>query len=74
MTRLYDWFFNLFNPDKTSKLNIEKAKIFYDPHGIEPYSKLPNLSQQRIDEILDKINQKGFHNLTSEEKEILAYQ
>ncbi|MBS1749129.1 MAG: rhomboid family intramembrane serine protease [Bacteroidetes bacterium] len=71
MTRLYDWFFNLFNPDKTSKLNIEKAKIFYDPHGIEPYSKLPNLSQQRIDEILDKINQKGFHNLTSEEKEIL---
>jgi len=29
------------------------------------------VTQQRIDEILDKINQKGYHFLTDEEKELL---
>jgi len=71
MNRLYDWFFDLFNPDKPTKQNTEKAKIFYDTQGREPFSKKPNLSQQRIDEILDKINQKGYNNLTTEEKELL---
>ena len=71
MSKLYNWFFDLFNPDKAPGQNAERAKIFYDTQGIEPYSKKPNLSQQKIDEILDKINQKGFQNLTSEEKELL---
>ena len=32
---------------------------------------MPNVSQKRIDEILDKINQQGYRFLTDEEKEIL---
>ncbi|MES1215057.1 MAG: DUF6576 domain-containing protein [Bacteroidota bacterium] len=36
-----------------------------------PYNKTPNITQQRIDDILDKINQKGYQFLTDEEKELL---
>jgi hypothetical protein len=39
--------------------------------GTQPYKKIPNITQKRIDEILDKINQQGYRFLTSEEKEIL---
>jgi len=44
--------------------------LFYKTER-KPYTKTPNLSQQRIDEILDKINQHGFHSLTAEEKDLL---
>jgi hypothetical protein len=39
--------------------------------GTQPYKKIPNITQKRIDDILDKINQQGFRLLTDEEKEIL---
>lgn len=71
MSRMYNWTFDLFNPDKPSTHNLEKSKVFYDTQGREPYSKKPNLNQERIDEILDKINQKGYNNLTAEEKDLL---
>lgn len=71
MVNLYDWFFNLFNPDRQLKKNKVKENIFYDTHGKQPFKKKPNLNQQRIDEILDKINQAGFNSLSSEEKELL---
>jgi uncharacterized protein YcgL (UPF0745 family) len=32
---------------------------------------MPNITSKRIDEILDKINQQGYHLLTDEEKDIL---
>lgn len=68
LNRFFDWVNNLFNPDK-SKKKI-KEELFYKQTR-QPYSKKPNLSQQRIDEILDKINQHGFHSLTQEEKDLL---
>lgn len=71
MSRIYNWVFDLFNPDKPSQHYTEKAKIFYDTQGREPFNKRPNLNQERIDEILDKINQKGYNNLTAEEKDLL---
>ena len=37
----------------------------------KPYEKKPHFTQQHLDEILDKINQKGYHFLTDEEKEFL---
>jgi membrane associated rhomboid family serine protease len=64
----FDWVNNLFNPDKPKKKT--KEELFYKSQR-RPYTKTPNLSQQRIDEILDKINQHGFHSLTAEEKELL---
>lgn len=73
MNNLYDWFINLFNPYKKSlsaKKKI-KEKVFYNTGNQKPFVKKPNITQQRIDEILDKINQKGYHLLTDEEKNIL---
>ena len=61
----------MFNPDKAPPHYVKKSKVFYDTQGREPYSKIPNLNQARVDEILDKINQKGYNNLTAEERDIL---
>jgi membrane associated rhomboid family serine protease len=72
MNGFYCWFNNLFNPDKKPRTQqTVKEKIFYNTNGKKPYVKRPVITQQRIDEILDKINQKGISLLTEEEKEIL---
>ncbi len=71
MNNLYDWFMNLFNPDKKKARSSVKEKIFYNTGNRDPYNKTTNITQQRVDEILDKINQKGYHFLTEEEKNIL---
>lgn len=68
INRFFDWVNNLFNPNKPTKKI--KEGLFYKSQR-KPYTKTPNLSQQRIDEILDKINQHGFHSLTAEEKDLL---
>lgn len=70
LNTFFDWVNNLFNPNKK---NIKPAKdqFFYKAHTSPPYKKTPNVTQKRIDEILDKINQKGIHFLTDEEKDIL---
>src|SRR5690242_21325215 len=60
------------NPDKPVKQNQKiKEKVFYNTGGQKPFVKRPVITQQRIDEILDKINQKGFNHLSDEEKSIL---
>jgi hypothetical protein len=38
---------------------------------IQPFKKANIITQQRIDEILDKISQKGYNSLTDDEKEML---
>ena len=70
MNNLFDWIGNLFNPDRPKKGKLVKEELFYRSSST-PYKKTSNISQQRIDEILDKINQKGYGSLTSEEKELL---
>lgn len=68
----FDWFGNLFNPDKPQKTKTKaKDEFFYNLQGKAPFKKKSNLTQSRIDSILDKINQQGYHFLTDEEKEIL---
>jgi len=47
-----------------------KQQTFYKATR-KPFEKTPHVTQQKLDEILDKINMKGFHLLTDEEKEIL---
>ena len=71
MNDLYSWFINLFNPDKKKSNSDLKNKLFYNTGGKAPFSKQGNITQERIDQILDKINQKGFKSLSSEEKNIL---
>jgi membrane associated rhomboid family serine protease len=71
MNSLYNWFMNLFNPNKIEAVKRKKEKIFYNTGNQKPFVKRSNITQQRIDEILDKINQQGYHLLTDEEKNIL---
>jgi membrane associated rhomboid family serine protease len=71
MNNFYNWFMNLFNPDKKTNTGSIKEKVFYKSDGRKPYHKTSNVTQQRVDEILDKINQKGYHFLSDEEKNIL---
>jgi membrane associated rhomboid family serine protease len=71
MNNLYSWFINLFNPNKHKVHNSVKEKVFYNTGNRSPYKKTSNVTEQRVDEILDKINQKGYNYLTKEEKDIL---
>ena len=70
MNNFYDWTANLFNPAKPKKGKSVKSQLFYKA-TVQPFKKTPTITQQRIDEILDKIGQKGYHSLSEEEKEIL---
>lgn len=70
MNNLWDWFSNLFNPDKPRSTKPAKEQLFYRSDK-KPYSKTANLSQQKIDEILDKISEEGYDSLTNEEKDLL---
>ena len=70
MNNVYDWFNNLFNPSRPPINKKLKKELFYKSSK-QPYTKTPNLTQQKVDEILDKINQKGYSHLTEEEKELL---
>ena len=71
MNSFYNWFINLFNPYKKSSNPTVKERVFYNTGNRSPYSKTSNVTEQRIDEILDKINQKGYNYLTDDEKSIL---
>lgn len=71
MNNFYKWLMNLFNPYKKIKKPSAKETVFYKTGGRKPYKKEANITQQRVDDLLDKINQKGYSFLTDEEKEIL---
>jgi membrane associated rhomboid family serine protease len=71
MNRFYYWLMNLFTPGKKTDVNTIREKVFYNAENRKPFKKTSHVTQQRVDEILDKINQKGYHFLTDEEKNIL---
>ncbi len=72
MIRFYNWFMDLFNPDKKRLIPQKtKEKMFYKTGSQKPFEKKSIITQQRIDDILDKINQKGYSLLSEEEKNIL---
>lgn len=71
MNNFYSWISNLFNPDKKHWKKTARKELYYESKGAQPYKKIPNVTQKRIDEILDKINQQGYRFLTDEEKDIL---
>jgi membrane associated rhomboid family serine protease len=70
MNQLVNWLDDLFRPEKKHTKQSAKDKLFYQA-GKKPYEKISNITQQRLDAILDKINQKGYQFLTDEEKEFL---
>lgn len=70
MNKAFDWVNDLFDPEKPRKGRNVKTELFYKS-GTRPYKKTPNVTSQRVDEILDKISQKGYSALSDEEKELL---
>ncbi len=68
----YNWMNSLFNPSKKNKTKKLKKKIASNnSKGQQPFIRKPNITQQKVDEILDKISQKGYESLTQDEKDIL---
>ena len=66
MFAVSNWVNNLFNPEQK-----HKDEQFYYKATRKPFEKTPHITQQKLDEILDKINSQGYHFLTDEEKEFL---
>ena len=60
MNNVYDWVNNLFNPERPKKGKRIKTELFYKS-STKPYNKTSNITQQRVDDLLDKINQKGYN-------------
>lgn len=71
ISRFFDWVNDLFNPSKKSWKKTARKDLYYNNKGAQPFKKIPNITQHRVDAILDKINQQGYRHLTEEEKEIL---
>ena len=71
MNSIYNWFTGLFSPHKQKNKTSVKEKVFYNTGQRKPYQKTANITQQRIDEILDKISQKGYDSLNRDEKDLL---
>ena len=70
MNQFANWLDDLFNPEKKHRQKNSSERHFYKAEA-KPFDRKPNLTQQRLDEILDKINQQGYQFLTDEEKEFL---
>jgi uncharacterized protein YaaR (DUF327 family) len=70
MNHFVNWLDDLFSPEKKHKKSSIKEKLFYETDR-KPFEKTPNITQQRLDAILDKINQQGYQFLTDEEKAFL---
>lgn len=71
---LSSWIYGLFNKvdnsvtpkqDAYKKHNYKRSEVLNNQHDHS------SPEEQRVDEILDKINKKGYNSLTKEEKEIL---
>ncbi len=73
MHRTNKWIGDLFEPSKEKEKQAARIRqeVFYETRGQQPFKKSYNVTQQRVDELLDKINQKGYSYLTDEEKEYL---
>lgn len=70
MINFYDWLINLFNPEKKYSKKPFRQQQFYKTTK-KPFEKVPRLTQQKLDEILDKISQEGYESLSEEEKSFL---
>lgn len=71
MHQLYHWFFNLFEPKNPRGARQAQRERIHYAQGPEPFSAKPKVTQQRVDELLDKISTRGYQYLSDEEKEYL---
>jgi membrane associated rhomboid family serine protease len=71
MADVVTWVDDLFNPEKKHTKKVQQKNQLYYKAKQKPYERTPHLTQQRIDDLLDKINHKGYSSLTDEEKDFL---
>lgn len=71
MNRFFSWINDLFNPRSKHIERKARQEYFYNTGNAKPFKKTPNLTQKRIDAILDKIGERGYQSLSEEEKQIL---
>jgi membrane associated rhomboid family serine protease len=70
MNDMVTWVDDLFNPEKKHVQKPQKQQLYYKANQ-KPFQRTPHVTQQRVDELLDKINLKGYHSLSDEEKDFL---
>jgi len=70
MVNFTNWVNDLFNPEKKFQKKSLAQQRFYKSDR-KPFEKIPRVTQQKLDELLDKINQEGYASLSAEEKEFL---
>ncbi len=70
MSDVVNWFNDLFNPYKKKHSFSPREELFYKANQ-KPFEKTPHVTQQRVDELLDKINSRGYYSLSDEEKDFL---
>lgn len=70
MVNFLNWLNDLFNPEKKYKQKPVTHQRYYKTVR-KPFEKTPRVTQQKVDEILDKINQQGYGSLSEEERDIL---
>ncbi len=71
VTRILDFFANLFNPKKSTPFKKVHRNLVKPQQKTASKIITKDKTQQQIDEILDKISQSGYDSLTKEEKEFL---
>jgi len=70
MNNFVYWIDDLYNPNKKHQRTKQVDRVFYKTN--EPvFSKTPNVTEKRIDEILDKISKQGYERLSKEDKDFL---
>lgn len=70
MVDFANWLNDLFNPEKKYREKPAMQQRYYKSIR-KPFEITPRITQQKIDEILDKINQQGYDSLSEEERDLL---
>ncbi len=69
MVKLYHYSTTALTPPE--RISAPKDKVYYNTSGRAPYNKTAIVTQQRVDELLDKISRHGYSSLNKEEKDFL---
>lgn len=70
MYNMIYWVDDLFNPEKKQKRTKQVDRVFYKTES-PVFSKTPNVTEKKVDEILEKISKQGYNRLTADEKDFL---
>lgn len=72
MHLLYNWLKHIFTFRKSyNQKDTIRTRVFYKHGETNPYKKITERTEKKIDFLLDKINRSGYESLTEEEKAFL---